>query len=87
MSITVANAILNEWLYNFGIPERIHSDLGRNFQSSFVKQLCIILGVNQSKLTAYHTAGNSQNERMNITILSLLRSLSEERRKLNGHYT
>ena len=25
-AITVANVILNEWLYNFGIPERIHSD-------------------------------------------------------------
>ena len=25
-AITVAKVILNEWIYNFGIPEIIHSD-------------------------------------------------------------
>ena len=57
-AITVAKVILNEWLYNFEIPERIHSDQGRNFLSSLVKELCMILGVKQSKTTAYHPAGN-----------------------------
>ena len=79
-AITVAKVILNEWIYNFGIPERIHSDQGRNFLSSLVRELCMILGVNQSKTTAYHPAGNGQTERMNRTLLSLLRSLSEEKK-------
>ena len=40
----------------------------------------MILGVNQSKTTAYHPAGNSKTERLNRTLLSLLRSLSEEKK-------
>ena len=38
------------------------------------------LDVNQSNATAYHPAGNGQTERMNGTLLSLLRSLSEEKK-------
>ena len=30
-AITLAMVILNEWIYNFGIPERIHSDQGEMF--------------------------------------------------------
>ena len=79
-ALTVAKVILNEWIYNFGIPERIHSDQGRNFVSSLIKELCMLLCINQSKTTSYHPAGNGQTERMNRTLLSLLRSLSEEKK-------
>ena len=35
---TVANVLVSEWFHKFGIPERIHSDQGRNFERSVVKQ-------------------------------------------------
>ena len=34
----------------------------------------------QSKITAYHPAGNGQTEIMNITLLSLLRYLFAEKK-------
>ena len=76
-AIIIATVLLNEWIYNFGIPERIHSDQGRNFLSSLIK-LLFMIGINQSKTTAYHPAGIDQTERMNISLLSL--SLSEEKK-------
>ena len=36
-ALTVAKVIMNEWIFNFGVPDRIHSDQGRNFMSSLIK--------------------------------------------------
>ena len=75
-ALTVAKVIMNEWIFNFGVPDRIHSDQGRNFMSALVKELCLLFGIQQSKTTPYHPIGNGQVERMNRTIQSLLRTLS-----------
>jgi hypothetical protein len=34
---TVANVLLNEWFYVYGVPERLHSDHGRNFESDVIR--------------------------------------------------
>ena len=65
-----------KYIFNFGVPERIHSDQGRNYMSALVKELCLLFGIQQSKTTPYHPMGNGQVERMNRTIQSLLRTLS-----------
>ena len=79
---TVAKILLNEWVYDYGIPERIHTDQGRNFQAGLVKEICNLVGIKQSRSSPYHTKGNEQCERMNRTLISLLRVPSiEEKRK------
>ena len=83
---TVAKILLNEWVYDYGIPERIHTDQGRNFQAGLVKEVCNLFGIKQSRSSPYHPNGNGQCERMNRTIISLLRVLSvEEKRKWPKH--
>ena len=83
---TVKNILLNEWVYYYGIPERIHTDQGRNFQVGLVKEVCNLFGIKQSRSSPYHPKGNGQCERMNNTIISLLRVLSiEEKRKWPTH--
>lgn len=37
---TVADVLLNEWFFKFGIPGHIHSDQGRNFESALIQHLC-----------------------------------------------
>ncbi|CAM4713469.1 unnamed protein product [Leuciscus chuanchicus] len=37
---TVARVLVDEWFYKFGVPGRIHSDQGRNFESALIRQLC-----------------------------------------------
>lgn len=55
---TVAQALVSQWFYKFSVPARIHSDQGRNFESSLIQQLCGLYWVEKSRTTPYHYAGN-----------------------------
>ncbi|KAG1670497.1 Retrovirus-related Pol polyprotein from transposon 17.6 [Nymphon striatum] len=56
----------------FGIPNRILTDQGRNFESGLFHQMCTTLGIKKIRTTAYHPQGNGKCERANRTILSML---------------
>ena len=56
----VAKILLNEWVYDCGIPERVHTDQGRNFQAGLVTEVCNLFGIKQSRSSPYHPKGNGQ---------------------------
>ena len=81
-ALTVARVLRDSWFSCYGIPYRLHSDRGRNFESAVVSQLCQLYGVKRSRTTPYHPQGNGQTERFNQTLCGLIKSLpSEDRRK------
>lgn len=77
---TVARCLWNEFMVHYGIPERIHSDQGTDFESKLIKELCEVIGIKKSRTTPYHPRGNPV-ERFNRTLLSMLGTL-EDKQKL-----
>ena len=77
----IATVLKNTWFDRFGLPRRIHSDQGRNFESAIIRELCEEHSIDKSRTTPYHPQGNGMVERFNRTLHNLLRTLSEEEKK------
>ena len=77
---TTAKVLFENFIVHYGFPARIHSDQGRNFESSVIKELCALAGVQKTRTTPYHPMRNGMVERFNQTLLNMLGTL-EDRQK------
>ena len=68
-----------------GPPQRLHSDQGRNFENTLLRDLCKAFGVEKSHTTPYHPMGDGLEERMNRSLLSLLRTYVERETQWEEH--
>ena len=58
----------------FGQPNILHSDQGRNFESTLLAETLKAFGVKKTHTTAYHPQGDGMVERFNHSLLQLLRT-------------
>jgi hypothetical protein len=61
-----------------GVPEVIISDRDRKFDNEFWKKLLQLAGTEVRLTTAYHPEADGQTERVNRTLIELLRSMVDE---------
>ena len=69
----VARTLVSEFIGRFGGPLELYSDQGRNLESRMFKEVCDLLNIVKTRTTPYRPSANGQVERMNCTILQILR--------------
>ena len=76
---TVIEAFRNNWLNRFGTPMRLLTDQGPNFESFAVKALCHHFHISKSRTSAYHPQANGTVERLNQTLINMLRKVAHKK--------
>lgn len=78
---TVAETLLMEFFSRFGVPLRIKSDRGRQFECALFAELCSLLEVEHRMSTPFHPQGNSRVERMVKVVGNLLAAFCESQKQ------
>jgi transposase InsO family protein len=73
-AITIVETLERQVFNYFGLPERIHTDRGAQFEGQLLKELCQLWKVDKSKTTPYHPQGNGVVERGNKDLGNALRA-------------
>ena len=74
---TVARVLINDIFARYGMPYILHSDQGANFDSTLIKEICLILEIKKTPTTVYHPQCDGVVERFNRTLQDLI-SLNEK---------
>ena len=75
---TVADKIATEWVCRYGCPVSIHSDQGRQFESTLFQELCKVLDIHKTRTSRFHPQSDGVVERMNRTIKKMLQAMVDE---------
>eukprot|EP00731_Ephydatia_muelleri_P019467 Em0012g292a len=57
----------------FGAPTHLHTEQGRSFELSLIKEIYRMIGIVKTRTTPYHPQSDGMMERFNRTLLSMLR--------------
>ena len=75
---TVAVKRFNDFALKFGTPNRILHDQGKEFENKLFDELEKYFGIKRCRTTPYHPRSNGMVERLNSTVIQMLRTLSEK---------
>ncbi|KAM6968624.1 retrovirus-related Pol polyprotein from transposon 412 [Tautogolabrus adspersus] len=78
---TTAEKLVEEMFTRFGVPEQLHSDQGRNFESQLFGEVCRRLGVDKTRTTPLHPQSDGLVERFNRTLATQLAILTSQHQR------
>ncbi|KAJ8015797.1 hypothetical protein DPEC_G00029870 [Dallia pectoralis] len=78
---TVAEALIGGIVSRFGVPQSIHTDQGRNFESRVFSELCRRLGVEKTRTTPLHPQSDGLVERFHRTLAQQLAIVTSKHQK------
>lgn len=64
---TIAKSLIHGWISHYGVPLKITTDQGRQFESALFKELSKLLGCQHFTTTPYHPQSNGIIERFHRT--------------------
>lgn len=73
-AVTVTKALISGWIARFGIPKRITTDQGRQFESILFNQLNNTLGTDHMRTTTYNPKANGIIERWHRTLKASIKT-------------
>lgn len=68
----VAKKIIECWISRFGVPARITTDQGKEFEAFLFREMNKILGIEHLRTTSYHPQANGMIERWHRTLKSAI---------------
>ena len=80
MAQTMAKTLWDKFIVHYGLPKKILTDQGRNFESQLVADLCELMGVQKIWTSPYCLQTNGQCERFNSTLINMLGTLPKEKK-------
>ena len=80
-AITPASKLYNDSFLRFGTPQRILHDQGREFEDELFRNLNKTFGISRLRTTLYHPMTNGLVERVNSTLIQMLRTITERNKQ------
>ena len=75
-----ARTLWDKFIVHYGLPEKILSDQGCNFDSQLVADLCKLMGTQKIQTRPYHPQTNGQCERFKSTLINMPGMLPSEKK-------
>ena len=67
-ALTVTNVLASEFVPRHGVSLGLHTDQGRNFEWTVIRELCQLLGIHKTRTTTFNPKSDGMVERYNLTI-------------------
>ncbi|PIK35202.1 Retrovirus-related Pol polyprotein from transposon [Apostichopus japonicus] len=69
---TVARLLVEQFICRYGVPDELHTDQGRQFESELFQHMCRLLDINKTRTTPFHPQSDGMVERFNRTLAEML---------------
>lgn len=66
-AITISRVFTKEFISRYGVPLQVHTDQGRQFESTLFQDLCKMLRIEKTGTTPYNPKSDGLVERFNRT--------------------